>query len=268
MMDKLSYSEVMAILDGTNLPFISISQDGVFVDAQNMMPDRPEYAVIREMETNHPQKDIKKPLFTFPCSINELRNLLYKKGAYDQLAGVIYVEEDKLYSAREIVTLMTQAERVEILQHVPDELMHDESSFTWKKHLLDRHSKDALSYYEDEILKLIKNLALPECTSNQLDDIKFRNMSEVINWLQGLRFAVFETSPHEKTPEPDNLEDLILATIIELDFDQMNLPVGSGKTTGAKGAVWQKLESNFRTRSQFDNLWKKLKANKKIANKK
>ena len=266
-MDKLSFSEVMAILDGTELPFISIRQDGVFVDPKSLKPSQPEYAVIREMETNHPQKDITKPLFTFPCSVNKLRRLLHEISAFDQISGVIYLEKNKHYSAREIVTLMVQAEREEIEQHVPDELIEG-SSFNWHKCLLDRHKNDALPYYEDQILKRVKQYALPECTVEQLDDVSFREISEVINWLQGLRFAVFETFSNEKTPEPNNLENLILATITELDFHPMSLPVGSGKTIGAKGYVWQKLRSKFLNRDQFDNIWKKLKADKKIADKK
>ncbi len=192
-MDKLSYSEVMAILDGSKFPFISISRDGVFVDPMNLEPQWPEYSIIREMEANHPQKDVTKPLFTFPCTIQELRSLLRDYDAIGQLSGVIYLDKSKKYIASEIIDLMFHAnlEESHLWTH-EHEMMP--LSIEYKKTILDNHEAQK-AYYKERTIKFLKRYSIT-CTENEADEklktISFENiMSDVINWLQGERFAVF-----------------------------------------------------------------------------
>ena len=192
-MDKLSHSEVMAILDGSEYPYISISRDGVFIDRMNMEPNSPEYSQIRRMETNHPQKDITKPLFTFPCTVNELRDFLHDNDDSCLLSGVIYIDKGKKYTASEVIDLMVEATLLET-SLLPDDEKMGVSSQQYKKQFLDDHQLMKNDYQESmtEYLKRHLITVLGDETEQKLKNISLENiMGDVINWLQGERFAVF-----------------------------------------------------------------------------
>lgn len=192
-MDKLSHSEVMAILDGSEYPYISISRDGVFIDRMNMEPNSPEYSQIRRMETNHPQKDITKPLFTFPCTVNELRDFLHDNDDSCLLSGVIYIDKGKKYTASEVIDLMVEATLLET-SLLPDDEKMGVSSQQYKKQFLDDHQLLKNDYQESmtEYLKRHLITVLGDETEQKLKDISLENiMDDLINWLQGERFAVF-----------------------------------------------------------------------------
>ena len=192
-MDKLSHSEVMAILDGSEYPYISISRDGVFIDRMNMEPNSPEYSQIRRMETNHPQKDITKPLFTFPCTVNELRDFLHDNDDSCLLSGVIYIDKGKKYTASEVIDLMVEATLLET-SLLPDDEKMGVSSQQYKKQFLDDHQLMKNDYQESMTEYLRRHLitVLGDETEQKLKDISLENiMDDLINWLQGERFAVF-----------------------------------------------------------------------------
>ena len=254
-MDKLSYSAVMAILDGTEFPYISISRKGVFISPDGSGENSPEYSLVREMENNHPQKDITKPLFTFPCTAQELRSLLQDYDAVDQLSGVIYLDKGKKYTANEILDLMFQA-------------YLEESS------LLPEHEEPRKKDYQQGIIQYLKRFSATytnDKADEELKTIVFDEMSDVINLLQAERFAVFvndlatTTTTSEKTSELKTPRDLIIETLLELKYDVMVLPVGNGKKTGAKADVWGKVGNKFISYESFLYHWKKLKKNGDIA---
>lgn len=274
-MNKLTYSAVMAILDGSEYPYISISRDGVFIDPMNTEPNCPEYSLIRRMETNHPQKDITKPLFTFPCTINELRDFLHDNDDSCLLSGVIYIDKGKRYTASEVIDLMVEATLLET-SLLPDDKKMGVSSQQYKKQFLDDHQLLKNDYQESmtEYLKLHLITVLGDETEQKLKDISLENiMDDLIDWLQGERFAVFvndlasTTTTSEKTSELKPPRDLIIETLLELKYDVMALPVGNGKKTGAKADVWGKVGNKFISWESFLYHWKKLKKNGDIADK-
>jgi hypothetical protein len=59
--------------------------------------------------------------------------------------------------------------------------------------------------------------------------------------------------------------DLILKTINALKFDKDALPVGSGKTLGAKSMVREQLNHLSYTKIAFDSFWRNMKADKHIS---
>jgi hypothetical protein len=217
-MDKLSYSEVMAILDGSKFPFISISRDGVFVDDGGHDESWPEYTIIREMEINHPQKDITKPLFTFPCTVQELRSLLRDYGAIDQLSGVIYLDKSRKYIASEIIDLMFRA-NLEENQLLPPEHEMMQFSIASKKNVLDNHEAQKV-YYQERIISFLKRYSIT-CTKDDADEklktISVENiMSDVINWLQDERFAVFANDLATTTKTKPSVPKLQLEALSKL----------------------------------------------------
>lgn len=62
-------------------------------------------------------------------------------------------------------------------------------------------------------------------------------------------------------------DDLIIKTLLELEYDLMNLPVGNGKITGAKADVWGKIGNQFTDWESFLYYWKKLKKRCRIGDK-
>jgi len=192
-MDRLSYEEVIKIFDGANFPFISVSKNGVFIDSLKTDENSPEYAIIRGMAYNHPQKDTTKPLFTFPCTINELRDFLHDNDESCLLSGVIYIDKGKKYTASEVIDLMVEATLLET-SLLPDDEKMGVSSQQYKKQFLDDHQLLKNDYQESmtEYLKRHLITVLGDETEQKLKDISLENiMDDLINWLQGERFAVF-----------------------------------------------------------------------------
>ena len=272
-MNKLSYEEVIKIFDGANFPFISVSKNGVFISSEGLDEKAPEYAIIREMAYNHPNKDTTKPLFTFPCTINELRDFLHDNDESCQLSGVIYIDKGKKYTASEVIDLMVEATVLET-SLLPDDEKMGVSSQQYKKQFLDDHQLLKNDYQESmtQYLKRYSITVLGDETEQKLKDISLENiMDDVINWLQAERFAVFvndlatTTTTSEKTSELKTPRDLIIETLLELKYDVMALPVGNGKKTGAKADVWGKVGNKFISYESFLYHWKKLKKNGDIA---
>lgn len=192
-MNKLSYEEVIKIFDGANFQFISVSKNGVFISSEGLDEKAPEYAIIREMAYNHPNKDTTKPLFTFPCTINELRDFLHDNDESCQLSGVIYIDKGKKYTASEVIDLMVEATVLET-SLLPDDEKMGVFSQQYKKQFLDDHQLLKNDYQESmtQYLKLYSITVLGDETEQKLKDISLENiMDDVINWLQGERFAVF-----------------------------------------------------------------------------
>ena len=272
-MTKLSYEEVIKIFDGANFPFISVSKNGVFISSEGLDEKAPEYAIIREMAYNHPNKDTTKPLFTFPCTINELRDFLHDNDESCQLSGVIYIDKGKKYTASEVIDLMVEATVLET-SLLPDDEKMGVFSQQYKKQFLDDHQLLKNDYQESmtQYLKRYSITVLGDETEQKLKDISLENiMDDVINWLQAERFAVFvndlatTTTTSEKTSELKTPRDLIIETLLELKYDVMALPVGNGKKTGAKADVWGKVGNKFISYESFLYHWKKLKKNGDIA---
>ena len=192
-MDKLSYSEVMAILGNNDFPFTAISRDGVFIDTKGLDESWPEYEVIREMETAHPQKDIAKPLFTFPCSVEQLRDFLLDNDAVSQLSGVIYLEKDKTYTASDILALMLDA-NIKETALIPKNHSFYGFSKLYKESVLDDHQGQK-THYKQQIIRFLERYSIVVTSQNvdeQLKNISFKNiMANIVTWLQGERFAVF-----------------------------------------------------------------------------
>ena len=272
-MNKLSYEEVIKIFDGANFPFISVSKNGVFISSEGLDEKAPEYAIIREMAYNHPNKDTTKPLFTFPCTINELRDFLHDNDDSCLLSGVIYIDKGKKYTASEVIDLMVEATLLET-SLLPDDEKMGVFSQQYKKQFLDDHQLLKNDYQESmtQYLKRYSITVLGDETEQKLKDISLENiMDDVINWLQAERFAVFvndlatTTTTSEKTSELKTPRDLIIETLLELKYDVMALPVGNGKKTGAKADVWGKVGNKFISYESFLYHWKKLKKNGDIA---
>lgn len=266
-MNKLSYSETIAILGDVDYPFTAVSRDGVFIDTKGLDESCPEYEVIREMETAHPQKDIAKPLFTFPCSVEQLRDFLIDNEAVGQLSGVIYLEKDKTYTASDILALMLDANIKETA------LIHKNHSFygfsqLYKESVLDDHQGQK-THYQQQIIHFLERYSMVVTLQNideELKNISFKNiMGNVVTWLQSERFAVFFNSQSEcQNLNIKKYENLITTTLAQNSYDLTALPVGNGKKSGAKAFVWEQIGNQFEDRDSFDYYWKKLKRERVI----
>ena len=216
-MDRLTYEEVIKIFDGAEFPFISISRAGVFIDPLKTDENSPEYAIIRGMAYNHPQKDTTKPLFTFPCTINELRNFLHDNDESCLLSGVIYIDKGKKYTASEVIDLMVEATLLET-SLLPDDEKMGVSSQQYKKQFLDDHQLLKNDYQESmtEYLKRHLITVLGDEKEQKLKNISLENiMGDVINWLQGEHFAVFSNDLVTMATNP-----LSKADLLKLDITQ------------------------------------------------
>ena len=169
-MDKLSYSEVMAILGNAKFPFITISREGVFIDDNGLDERLPEYEIIRVMESAHPQKDIAKPLFTFPCFVEQLRDFLIDNEAVGQLSGVIYLENTKEYNADDIVALMLLANIFET-SLLPPEQHLSPFSILYKTKFLDDHQGQK-THYQQQIIKFLERYSIVITTQNIDEELK------------------------------------------------------------------------------------------------
>ena len=70
-----------------------------------------------------------------------------------------------------------------------------------------------------------------------------------------------------KIPKKQSESKLILDTLRDLNFDPLNLPVGSGKTHGAKKLVRDAVGDKFTSCGAFDSRWKNMKQSGEIADK-
>jgi len=246
-MDRLTYEEVIKIFDGAEFPFISISRAGVFIDSLKTDENSPEYAIIRGMAYNHPQKDTTKPLFTFPCTINELRNFLHDNDESCLLSGVIYIDKGKKYTASEVIDLMVEATLLET-SLLPDDEKMGVSSQQYKKQFLDDHQLLKNDYQESmtEYLKRHLITVLGDETEQKLKNISLENiMGDVINWLQGERFAVFSNdlattaSKTQKPTIPKKTHEALSSLLAEIEqrASKNNVPFYKFKMFGTKAQL-------------------------------
>ncbi len=102
---------------------------------------------------------------------------------------------------------------------------------------------------------------------------------DFLNWLQQEQSVqlpqrlsdlatIAKTKTSETTSKLKPLQELIIKTLIGLKYDVMSLPVGNGKTTGAKAAVFEEIGNKFKKKGSFLYNWKYLRDNNHIGDKK
>lgn len=106
-------------------------------------------------------------------------------------------------------------------------------------------------------VKWVCSLTKPWDMPNELLDLKNTTESQIKSQTSSKRILLSTKQ-----------SELILFTLNALGYDSQKLPVGKGKTKGAKGYVWDSISKSehFKNRVAFNTIWQNMLNTKEISN--
>jgi hypothetical protein len=197
-LDFCSIAGVDGYFDPATFFFHVVRPEGVFLrDYNGREPTESDMELLRL----HPTGNLMEPVFTFPCSVDQMRELFYQYGAYDQLSGVITLNRQRRYLAKEVLGLMISASKAEEDILPMESVEVDGESTNWRAFLKARQSAE--TYYRNEMLASLRRLGMMPTSCSTLSpaaEVDLLNQAipdndTLANWLVENRFAVsFETT--------------------------------------------------------------------------